>query len=352
MTPPETKLTKDGIYYELASAKVPRKKSGGFIAETKSEIDLVYIATHGLGIKKINLQQTLGALCSFSSLESPCKVIARLTMLQASVQQIGVIKSKHIKRIQEIGHEGCGFYPEGFFDDWGLKKGYDSVQVRILAPKIGLMKGMLTKKRGITQIQIPDSMLKVPPVASSDADYAIIVIKKASPSINNSLIGRFIDPDEDAPKGFKTEDKKPLCKMSCRMLAGFGVPEKEVEKYKKRSRKAVGLKHTYLKGLTDPTGKIPEGKCFITGYTESSDKQRVLFGKCHKQVYVSRSPSVDPSDAKILSVVGSKPKGMSVDEWDELCNYKFGSIIFGNPQKYAPLPCMIADGDLDGVSEF
>lgn len=108
-----------------------------------------------------------------------------------------------------------------------------------------------------------------------------------------------------------------------------------------------------MKGCYDPTGKIPANKVFISGYT-SDGNNRELFGKVHKRVYVSRSPCLEPDDAKMLSVVGSKPKEMTAEDWRMLCSYGFGTIIFPKPRHShsVPLPCMIADGDLDGDDYF
>ncbi|KAL7447692.1 hypothetical protein ACHAXS_000072, partial [Conticribra weissflogii] len=166
--------------------------------------------------------------------------------------------------------------------------------------------------------------------------------------LENVCLGSSLDPNKSVRSSWKNREKKKLSEMYCRMLLGFGVPKNILKNYKSSSKIATSVKHAHLKGLADPTGKIPEGKCFIPGYTNNNDGQRVLFGKCFPKVYVSRSPCLTPSDAKLLSVIGTKPSTMNADEWDELCSFEFGSIIFGLPEKYAPLPCMIADGDLDG----
>merc|ERR1712238_131548 len=117
------------------------------------------------------------------------------------------------------------------------------------------------------------------------------------------------------------------------------------------SRNPDSLRHVHLVGCTDPTGSLPENRVFITGYTSSGDC-RELFGKVHKKVYVSRSPCLEPGDAKLVSVIGSKPKRMSSDDWKLLCSYDFGTIIFPKSKLSAPLPCVIADGDLDGDDYF
>ena len=92
---------------------------------------------------------------------------------------------------------------------------------------------------------------------------------------------------------------------------------------------------------------------FISGWTNDSNNKRVLFGSVFSEVYVSRSPAVAPEDAKLLSVLGEKPNGMSDGDWNMLCSYKWGTIIFGTPRRSSPpLPCIIADGDLDGDAYF
>jgi hypothetical protein len=99
----------------------------------------------------------------------------------------------------------------------------------------------------------------------------------------------------------------------------------------------------HLKGCIDPTGAIPQEKVFISGYTIDSDKNRAVFGKVYTKVYLSRSPSLEPADAKLVSVIGSKPKEMSEDDWDMLCSYGFGTIIFPRSNEGStPLPCVIA----------
>ena len=99
----------------------------------------------------------------------------------------------------------------------------------------------------------------------------------------------------------------------------------------------------HLKGCIDPTGAIPQKKVFISGYTIDSDKNRAVFGKVHTKVYLSRSPSLEPADAKLVSVIGSKPKEMSEDDWDMLCSYGFGTINFPRSNEGStPLPCVIA----------
>lgn len=54
------------------------------------------------------------------------------------------------------------------------------------------------------------------------------------------------------------------------------------------------------------------------------------------------SPCLEPTDAKILPVLQSKPKGMTDNNWSMLCGYKFGTIIFGLPKKTGDVPIPVS----------
>jgi len=341
-SPPEKKLILDGMKYTLASAKLVKDNQGWSKFAKEKKIELIYIQASGL-------QKHLEQICSFSVMR-PEKVVARLAQLQSESKQVLYIDPSKIEFIKEEGHEGCGFYPEGFFDDAGGRKNYDAMQVRIIGPQVGLAKGMLLKKRGITCIQLPSSMMKAPPSKTCDGNWAAVIIKNKFPSEENNQMGRLLDPDAaNATGSWMDQDRKPLSKIYKRMLIGFGVEEKVVNSYASQSKKnPKKLKHVHLKGVIDPTGKLPENKVFISGYTTDGDNNRQLFGKVHKKIYISRSPCMEPEDAKLISVVGSKPTNMSKDEWELLCSYRFGTIIFSQSRLSVPLPCVIADGDLDG----
>ena len=253
-----------------------------------------------------------------------------------------------------------------------MNKNSDSIQVRIIGPTVGMAKGMLLKKRGITSIQLPTSMIKAPPSEICSENGVTFIIKNEFPSEENKQMGRFLDPDAiQANKSWLTKEyRKPLSSMYQRMLIGYGVKESDVRAYTRAAKHPKHLKHSkalmramchiislsiltlectflvvlaHLKGCIDPTGALPQKKVFISGYTRDSDDSRALFGKVHTKVYLSRSPSLEPTDAKLVSVIGSKPKEMSKDDWDMLCSYRFGTIIFPRSKKGStPLPCVIA----------
>lgn len=185
-------------------------------------------------------------------------------------------------------------------------------------------------------------------------------------------MGRFLDPDMAQANNSWMENvrRKPLSNIYQRMLIGYGVKVSDVRAYTKSAKSPRHLKHgmrtichrilvfscyghdteftffivsAHLKGCIDPTGFLPPKKVFISGYTTDNDNVRALFGKVHPNVYLSRSPCLEPTDAKLVSVVASKPKEMSKDDWDMLCSYRFGTIIFPRSREGSPpLPCVIA----------
>ncbi|KAL7543918.1 hypothetical protein ACHAXR_013297 [Thalassiosira sp. AJA248-18] len=350
-TPPEKSFWHDGRRLELVAGKLPREKTGKFNVK---EMKLTYIASEGTNLPKIDIQAQLGRLALFSSL-TQVKVGARLAHLQAEAGNIFFTSASNIEFIEEHGNEGCGFYPRDFFRGSGPRKRYDSIQVRIIGPKIGLAKGMLLVKDGIDKIQLSkESMIKAPPSVTSDESWVAIVIKNGFPTDGNVQLNKYFDPHLDPCDSWKNNKQKELSKMHKRMLIGYGINIKDVDSYVTSSTNHVNLRHAHLKGLADPTLKLPEDKVFISGYTSNQSNERVIFGSCFKQVYVSRSPAVAPEDAKILSVVGEKTDDMSEDDWDQLCSYDWGTIVFGAPRTSSsvPLPNIIADGDLDGDDYF
>jgi hypothetical protein len=229
---------------------------------------------------------------------------------------------------------------------------------------------MLLKKSGISRILIPDKMIKVKSSKTCEKNYAAIIIKNEFPSFENKQFGRFLDPYAADPcRSWEEKGRKPLSDMYQRMLVGFGVNRADVNAYTRTAKHHAKLKHgesmvcqrerrihhsiptlssntcvgiiAHLKGVIDPTGKLPMNKVFISGYTTNVDKERVLFGKAHPKVFLSRSPCLEPTDAKLLNVVGSKPREMSTDDWNMLCSYGYGTIIFPLSRPVS-LPSIIA----------
>lgn len=163
--------------------------------------------------------------------------------LQSEAQSVLYINRSDVELIKEEGHEGCGFYPSGFFNDWS-KKSYDALQVRIIGPTLGLAKGMLLRKTGIKKIQLPSSMIKAPKSRTCNDNWLAVVIKNVFPSQENVQMGRLLDPDaQQATDSWKEQARKQLSPMYARMLIGFGVKKRVVDTYTRRSRNTKTLKH-------------------------------------------------------------------------------------------------------------
>ena len=103
------------------------------------------------------------------------------------------------------------------------------------------------------------------------------------------------------------------------------------------------LNHAFVVGLADPTHELPSGSVFVTGFYHQYSPLNDIF--------VTRSPYIEPSDGRMVPLITKKPGGMSQQSWDWLLTLLFGGIIFANSEPdEIPLPEIIASGDLD-VSE-
>jgi len=66
-------------------------------------------------------------------------------------------------------------------------------------------------------------------------------------------------------------------------------------------------------------------------------------------VFLSRSPALVPSDAKLVEVVNERPSSMTTENWNFLCSLRFGLVVFSAPLgEMTPLPFQVGEGDLDG----
>jgi len=126
-----------------------------------------------------------------------------------------------------------------------LNKNSDSIQVRIIGPTVGMAKGMLLKKRGITSIQLSAKMFKAQRSKICSEEGATFIVKNEFPSEENKQMGRFLDPDAiQANKSWMTkEHRKPLSPMYQRMLIGYGVKESNVRAYTRAAKNPKHLKH-------------------------------------------------------------------------------------------------------------
>lgn len=244
----------------------------------------------------MSCQDELDTIVRFGSLGA--KTCSRLEHLQSEVKFLQDIHCSDIEFIEEQGNEGCGFVPQGFFG--GFKGCTSNVfQIRIVGPRLGLIKGLLLVKRGINKIQIPASMLKALPSDTSFDEIATLIIKTTAPSQPNKDLGKLLDPNAEPRETFMEECQKPLLKLAGdkkgptmyqRILLGFGVSETLCDAYAKQARYAEGLRHATMMGVADPTGKIPYGQVFIPGYATNANNERDIFGRCLKygKVFISR----------------------------------------------------------------
>jgi len=358
-TPIAREFNLEGRSFSLIGSKLSEVKDR---LNRSTELRLIYIATSGPGMETFCLEKKLDRLANFAAL-TPLKAKARLDLLHSPSSKLFTshLKSSQFEFIRENGNVGCGFIPEKLLENsFGnniVAKRMLAIQVRIVAPKLGVFKGMLFRKRNISCIQLPSSMQKVERVEQSavpdltdeelNSAYMIVVSAGQHPSTVNRYIARYLNSEKcnPPPKSFEKEIKK-LSDMIQRLWQGLGVPKSLCQSYARNARSRENLKHGWVVGVADPTNAMPEGHIFVTGMgTEHA---------AHSMLFVSRSPCVERSDGRLLPVIMSKPKTMSSDDWDWLCGLHFGAIVFANPRshKTKPIPETIADGDLDGDLYF
>ena len=154
-----------------------------------------------------------------------------------------------------------------------------------------------------------------------------------------------IDPAAKPPPK-KSFQPKSLGKMITRLLHGLKVPKEVVKTYEETvKRNKLFLKHAYVRGVADPTSKLPPGQVFLTGVKN--------YNTLGEKIFVTRSPCIKSTDGKMIPVITQKPDGMSEEEFDWLQSLAFGAIIFAFPREGCkPLPELIANGDLDGDRYF
>lgn len=354
-----TSLTQNGKTYELISAKIEEDKDSGFKFGKPKVARLLYVDTsHCVDGSSFCVKDFLSQIGNFSVL-NPRKIAARLELFQSPARfGIQEVDSKHFCDIEEEGHVGCGFIEEDFLrsvcEKGGLGKSkaalVSAIQVRLFVPSMGVYKGMLQRKR-ITSgpaIQLPPSMKKVPAsLSAGDNKRAFIVVCQAgihpSPGSANEFIGRKLDSDRgDHPppvKSFTAKISKPLSDMVLDLWKSLGVPERDIQNYKKESLKPDRRNHAWVVGVADSTGSLPPDRIFVPG----------MGGTQPQELFVTRSPCLKHDHGRLLRTVNSKPTKMSKEEWDELQSLPFGSIIFSSPRKNKmSMPERIACGDLDG----
>merc|ERR1719386_317532 len=102
-----------------------------------------------------------------------------------------------------------------------------SLQVRVVCPRLGIFKGVLTLKNNVAGIQLPPSMRKVPPSETPDGDWAWLLIMRSSPSQRNLQISKSVTGGTPC-KSFR---QPPLSSMLRRLLECLGATPDEVSAY-------------------------------------------------------------------------------------------------------------------------
>lgn len=344
-----------GYTLQLLSSRIPNDSKTGkhrFVGNQRI-IRFTYVATKGPGLSEISLEDKLLSIADFKSL-SPHKAKARLELLDSGTnsdgQLITKLSRKDFKIIKDEGHLGCGFIPNTVLEAIGCKPNV-CIQVRVVSPQLGIFKGVLCPKRDSTtqQIELPRSMQKVrPSKLRPRGNFVCLIVKTTFPTTKNIQLGRQLDSNsKPCLSAFTKRDRGPG-EMIERLLLSHGVAQSTIRSYVKRCNKRgtlAGLKHAYLLGVKDPTGQLPKGSVFVRGIGDALDGNHI---------FITRSPCVEHSDGRLVPVVTKKPSRMSKGDWKWLSTeIPFGIVIFGAPQgNMAPLPELIAGGDLDGDTYF
>ncbi|KAL9188528.1 hypothetical protein ACHAXT_006906 [Thalassiosira profunda] len=307
-----------GGTYELLLTSVEKAGSQQF---PSNELHATYVLTSGGGLPPIDLRDTLEEVAGFGALP-PEKTPARLELLGSKVRKstlttrgkdgylaFELSAPDDFELIDDSAHEGCGFVPKSFvhkfLGDHAVGKRTFAIQVRVYSPRLGVFKGMLLEKRGITKIQLPTSMMKVGPSSQSRDDWAVLTMTSIGvfPSATNVTIAN-IRQSGKIPKSFTAKSRKPS-PMIENVWLDSGLSQSMINDYSKDCKHPKNLMHASLVGLKDPTGAIPAGHVFVTGnkvVTDDADR-----------VYVTRFPCTNAGDGFVLPIVPEKKKFRQVE---------------------------------------
>jgi ribosomal protein L24 len=357
--PYDKDLTVEGNHkYQLISAKI--QADGDVNAGPWSKpkcMRLFYVQVHAPLLEPIAVQDLLLRVANFQALE-PRKVMARLELLQSPTFRLPngscglrFLKASDFCMTEDKGYVGCGFIAhcmmdrlmEGIYGSSLQASRVIAIQARFFIPSLGILKGMLVRKRILEgpPIQLNASMLKVPPSTHPEAlmDRAALLICKLGvytrSGMPNDYIGKLLNQQQKPPKSFKP---KKLSDMVLRLWQGLGVPADICQEYAKESLRPCNICHAWVVGVADPTGSLPPGHVYVTGMTGHRN-----------DIFITRSPCIKPNDGRVVPVLNEKPEAMSLEDWEFLKQMSFGAVIFANPKPgMLSMPEQIAGGDLDG----
>jgi hypothetical protein len=198
----------------------------------------MHILSSGDEAPVISVQNELEKIADFRSLPDARKIAARLELLLSSAPGSQAHDHLTIRDFELIPEPqpadesgGCGFIPEDMLEEllqrrlpsnMKAAKRARSIQVRIAGPQIGVVKGKLRAKRGITNIQLPPSTRKVPPSVYPDpADWVFLLITNVFPSKSNHVIGKWLATQQPPIKSYGHHKFSPMFQTIFRAL---GVP--------------------------------------------------------------------------------------------------------------------------------
>jgi hypothetical protein len=358
-------IEEDGKTSWLIAAKLDNEDSnrkGSHSSKWSADIVKAYY----LEMPGNSIERELSNIADFSAL-SPSHVASRLELLtspaRCSANSYGekqpytfMCESSELKETDEKANMGCGFIPPKLLEEL-LGNGNDAhmaaaVQVRLFSPSLGIFKGLLMKKHGIKQIQLPPSMKKVNGSQNGAArrnEKNYLLFNNVFPSKKNKMLGRFLNPNLDDPPPSSEKDLEnggpSLGKMVEPLLLGSGVPAEVLRTYQEGCGQFRGRKHAWCLGVADPTDSLPEGSVFVSGRG---------IGQVSRKVFVTRNPCTQKDDGVVLTDISTMPVGMTNEDWMLLSGLHFGIIVFAAPSSPGAraLPSQIAGGDLDGDLYF
>jgi len=315
-----------------------------------------HIKSFYLAGTKESVQEELNEIANFSELWfDPGKLASRLELLLSPAYR--GIKGAYqfelpLTEFEEVDTPenmtmGCGFIPTRLLQKLLGNAVLDvfAIQVRIISPHLGIFKGMLVAKQGISQIQLPQSMKKVIQVEGSKSPEKVyLLIKNTFPTKKQSNHERVLNPNDNRfPTKDTTNNLEGLNPSVSNVLLGCGVSQLTLQVYNdgQNSKDWGQRKHEALIGVSDCTNSgLPEGKVFITGWGSGKEKK----------VIVTRVPCTEMEDLVVIPVITEQPSTMSDDDWSHLSTLAFGAIMFASPKDCdtTSLPERVNNSDLDG----
>ena len=186
---------------------------------------------------------------------------------------------------------------------------------------------------------------------ASNSSCLIVTQAGIDPSLTNKNVQRIFEVQKqhkDIPAYLVPKELSP---MITRLFKSLHVPPRVTEYYVKKSTTtkksgvikstSLQLNHCTLRGVVDPTSRIPPNTIFISGMEEMESFPKTIF--------ITRYPCVKASDGRLVEVMRSKPDDMAVSDYDWLNSLPLGVVIFGLPKNGClSIPQQIANGDLDG----